>query len=305
MARQVSLRGKRFSVFDRPRSWRTTSTRSAASPRSRTVKLGSRPTRRAFRRMRRLAIAWNVPDHGKRTCFTASATMRCARRVISSAARREKVSSRMRSGAAPASSRCATRCASVFVLPVPAPARISSGPSPNVAASRCRVFNLSIPNYRRNTVYSSIGVSATFRDSMRTLAPEILKGIRRGIEKESLRVRADGSLSALPHPQALGAALTHPHITTDFSESQLELITGAHQSLDTCLEELTEVHKVVYRSIGGKAGDELMWAGSMPCNLPADDAIPIGRYGKSNVGRAKTVYRQGLSHRYGRRMQTI
>ncbi len=34
-------------------------------------------------------------------------------------------------------------------------------------------------------------------------------------------------------------------------------------------------------------------------------AIPIGRYGSSNVGRAKTVYRIGLAHRYGRRMQTI
>ena len=39
--------------------------------------------------------------------------------------------------------------------------------------------------------------------------------------------------------------------------------------------------------------------------LPADEAIPIGRYGTSNVGRAKTVYRMGLSYRYGRRMQTI
>ena len=140
---------------------------------------------------------------------------------------------------------------------------------------------------------------------MRTLAPEVLKGIRRGIEKESLRVRPDGSLSTLPHPPALGAALTHPHITTDFSESQLELITGAHEGVDACLEELTEVHKVVYRAIGSNAGDELLWAASMPCGLPGDDAIPIGRYGSSNVGRAKTVYRQGLSHRYGRRMQTI
>jgi glutamate--cysteine ligase len=43
----------------------------------------------------------------------------------------------------------------------------------------------------------------------------------------------------------------------------------------------------------------------MPCNLPGDEAIPIGRYGTSNVGRAKTVYRMGLSYRYGRRMQTI
>jgi glutamate--cysteine ligase len=136
---------------------------------------------------------------------------------------------------------------------------------------------------------------------MRSLAPEILKGIRRGIEKESLRVRADGALAMTPHPAALGSALTHPHITTDFSESQLELITAPHERVEACLEELTEVHKVVYRAMG----DELMWAGSMPCNLPADDAIPIGRYGSSNVGRAKNVYRMGLSHRYGRRMQTI
>src|SRR2546425_937522 len=43
----------------------------------------------------------------------------------------------------------------------------------------------------------------------------------------------------------------------------------------------------------------------MPCRLPADETIPIGRYGASNVGRAKSVYRMGLGHRYGRRMQTI
>ena len=136
---------------------------------------------------------------------------------------------------------------------------------------------------------------------MRIPAPEILKGLRRGIEKESLRVRADGQLSAQPHAAALGSALTHPHITTDFSESQLELITGVHERVEACLEELTEVHKVVYRAIH----DEVLWCASMPCNLPADDAIPIGRYGTSNVGRAKTVYRTGLSYRYGRRMQTI
>jgi len=140
---------------------------------------------------------------------------------------------------------------------------------------------------------------------MRTLAPDVLKGIRRGIEKESLRVRPDGALSSLPHPVALGSALTHPHITTDFSESQLELITGPHQGVDACLEELSEIHKVVYRAIGGNAGDEILWAASMPCGLPGDDAIPLGRYGTSNVGRAKTVYRMGLSHRYGRRMQAI
>src|SRR5258706_922448 len=133
------------------------------------------------------------------------------------------------------------------------------------------------------------------------LAPERLRGIRRGIEKESLGVRPDGTLAQTPHPPALGAALTHPHITTDFSESQLELITGAHTSVERCLDELTHIHQVVYKHIG----DEILWCASMPCNLPADHLIPIGRYGTSNVGRAKTVYRLGLAHRYGRRMQAI
>jgi glutamate--cysteine ligase len=104
-----------------------------------------------------------------------------------------------------------------------------------------------------------------------------------------------------PHAPALGSALTHPHITTDFSESQLELITGVHASAEACLEELERIHQFVYRNIDG----EILWSASMPCNLPADDAIPIGCYGSSNSGRLKTVYRNGLAWRYGRRMQTI
>lgn len=136
---------------------------------------------------------------------------------------------------------------------------------------------------------------------MQIPAPERLKGIKRGIEKESLRVKPDGALSQAPHHPGLGSPLTHPHITTDFSEAQLELITGTHHDVEHCLEELTQIHQVVYRHIG----DEVLWAASMPCNLPADNQIPIGRYGTSNVGRAKTVYRLGLAHRYGRRMQAI
>jgi glutamate--cysteine ligase len=139
------------------------------------------------------------------------------------------------------------------------------------------------------------------QDRLRALTRDTLRGMRRGIEKESLRTRADGTLARTPHPAALGSALAHPHITTDFSESQLELITGTHDTVEGCLEELTRIHQFVQRRIG----EELLWAGSMPCVLPAEHEIPIGRYGGSNVGRAKTVYRQGLSWRYGRRMQTI
>ncbi|OWQ83372.1 glutamate--cysteine ligase [Roseateles aquatilis] len=129
-----------------------------------------------------------------------------------------------------------------------------------------------------------------------------LAGMRRGVEKESLRAQPTGATLALtPHPTALGSALTHETVTTDFSESQLELITGVHASAEDCVRQLTEIHQAVHRSIG----DELMWASSMPCRLPADETIPIGRYGASNIGRAKSVYRMGLGHRYGRRMQTI
>lgn len=136
---------------------------------------------------------------------------------------------------------------------------------------------------------------------LHALPPEVLRNLRRGIEKESLRVSPDGMLAQTPHPAALGAPLTHAHITTDFSEAQLELITGVHPSAESCLRQLTEIHQIVYRNID----DEMLWCTSMPCSLPDDDEIPIGQYGSSNIGRAKTVYRYGLAHRYGRRMQTI
>src|SRR5687767_14921908 len=86
------------------------------------------------------------------------------------------------------------------------------------------------------------------------------EGMRRGIEKESLRARPDGVLATTPHSSALGSPLTHPNITTDFSESQLELITGACASVEALLEELTHIHQVVYRAIG----DEILWCASMP-----------------------------------------
>jgi len=133
------------------------------------------------------------------------------------------------------------------------------------------------------------------------ISTQSLLGIRRGIEKESLRCEPDGALVRTPHPAGLGSALTHPHITTDFSESQVELITGVHAGVQSCIDELRQVQKFTLQSLG----DELLWVSSMPCKLPADDAIPLGQYGSSNVGQAKTVYRSGLGYRYGRRMQTI
>lgn len=133
------------------------------------------------------------------------------------------------------------------------------------------------------------------------LAPERLLGIKRGVEKESLRALPDGGLAMTGHPKSLGSALTHPHITTDFSESQVELITGVHAGVQDCLDQLQQVQTFT----DSQLGDEMLWASSMPTCLPEDDAIPLGQYGSSNVGRTKTIYRMGLGYRYGRRMQTI
>ncbi len=129
----------------------------------------------------------------------------------------------------------------------------------------------------------------------------LLTNLQRGIEKESLRVTQEGELSPRQHPAALGSALTHPYITTDFSEAQVELITEPHASTVSCLEQLETVHRFVYQHLD----DELLWTTSMPCILGRDDEIPVGQYGTSNIATAKTVYRLGLGNRYGRLMQTI
>ncbi|HET7609921.1 MAG TPA: glutamate--cysteine ligase [Gammaproteobacteria bacterium] len=123
----------------------------------------------------------------------------------------------------------------------------------------------------------------------------------RGVEKESLRVTADGRLSQRPHPRALGATLTHPYITTDYSEALPELVTPPQRTQWETLQFLCDLHAFIARRLDG----ELLWPASMPCELPADDEIPIARYGPSNLGRMKTVYRRGLGYRYGRAMQAI
>jgi glutamate--cysteine ligase len=131
--------------------------------------------------------------------------------------------------------------------------------------------------------------------------PRILQGGRKGVEKESLRVLPQGSLAYSPHPALLGSALTNEHITTDYSEALIELVTPAFTQSWELLQYLLDLHQFVYRHLG----DELLWATSMPCNIQRDADIPLAQFGTSHVGRMKTVYRNGLGLRYGRMMQAI
>lgn len=129
----------------------------------------------------------------------------------------------------------------------------------------------------------------------------IFTGIKRGIEREALRTNKACQLSQTPHPRSLGAKLTHPQITTDYSENLLEFITPVATNVDTLLTMLDDIHAYVYANLG----DEYLWPTSMPCILGSDQDIPIADYGTSNSGQMKMHYRRGLGYRYGRHMQTI
>lgn len=129
-----------------------------------------------------------------------------------------------------------------------------------------------------------------------------LQGVRRGIEREMVRVTQSGALSHRPHPQSLGSALTHPYITTDFSEAQLELVTPAVTDRKETFKTLASLHHFVASRLNE---GETMWPASMPPTLPLDSDIAIANYGTSNAGKAKMRYREGLANRYGKRMQLI
>ena len=131
----------------------------------------------------------------------------------------------------------------------------------------------------------------------------LVAGMKRGIEKEGLRMQPDGHSAKSFHPAKLGSKLTHPFITTDYSENLLELITEPKSTIKDALDMLRKLHVLVHRSL---ENNELMWPLSMLCMLTDNDTdIPLADYGTSNIGKLKTLYRMGLDVRYGRKMQTI
>lgn len=142
---------------------------------------------------------------------------------------------------------------------------------------------------KRLTVMQQPHITATLRD------------IQHGIERETLRINPNGSLAKTSHPESLGAALTHHFITTDFSESLLEFITPPESDSAITLAQLHDIHKFVSANMP----EQMLWPMSMPCFIEDQEDIKLAYYGESNVGRMKTLYRQGLKNRYGSMMQAI
>ncbi len=120
-----------------------------------------------------------------------------------------------------------------------------------------------------------------------------------GIEKENVRVDKNGRMATTPHPGILGDKFKHPYITTDFSESQVEMITPPLDSVDKVHGFLETLHDVVTQNIG----DELLWPQSLPPLLPNEEDIPIAQFGDKGVSKEK--YREVLAKRYGRERQML
>ena len=130
-------------------------------------------------------------------------------------------------------------------------------------------------------------------------ANEILAGSF-GIEWESLRAKGDGQLSLTPHPAVFGDKLTNPYVTTDFSESQIEIITPAFPTIDEAFGTFSLLSDLVNAAL---PDDEYLWFQSIPCILPYWDQIPIAKY--SEEGEEFQKYREDLAKKYGVKKQMI
>lgn len=128
---------------------------------------------------------------------------------------------------------------------------------------------------------------------------EILSGSF-GIEWESLRAKGDGELSLTPHPEVFGDKLTNPLVTTDFSESQIEIITPTFDTIDEAFDTFSLISDIVNSSL---KEDEYLWFQSIPCILPYCDKIPIAKY--SEDGESSQKYREDLAKKYGVKKQMI
>ncbi|NOU58550.1 bifunctional glutamate--cysteine ligase GshA/glutathione synthetase GshB [Marinifilum sp. JC070] len=120
-----------------------------------------------------------------------------------------------------------------------------------------------------------------------------------GIEKENVRVDEMGRMASTPHPGILGDKYRHPFITTDFSESQVEMITPP-------LKSIAEVHgflETLNDVISENLGDELLWPQSLPPLLPDEEKIPIAKFGEEGIHKEK--YREELANRYGKERQML
>lgn len=132
-----------------------------------------------------------------------------------------------------------------------------------------------------------------------TVVRPLLGGFKIGLEKESQRVLKTGELTTTNHPTSFGSRKFHPYIQTDFSETQIELITQVFKSNKDVYKQLEALHEVTLRSMENK---ERLWPLSMPPALPEDDReIMIAKL----EDQGDVNYRRYLAKVYGKRKQMV
>ena len=127
---------------------------------------------------------------------------------------------------------------------------------------------------------------------------EILSG-NFGIERETLRLDENGYLASSDHPEEFGDKSHNPYITTDFSESQIEVITPAFSNI----EETYKFTRALYDIVAMEIGNEYLWPESMPCIIPDDDKIPVAKFAEHS--KESQEYRESLLRKYGGKKQLI
>ncbi|KAB2951535.1 bifunctional glutamate--cysteine ligase GshA/glutathione synthetase GshB [Heliorestis acidaminivorans] len=120
-----------------------------------------------------------------------------------------------------------------------------------------------------------------------------------GLEKENVRVDGQGKLALTPHPEEFGSKLYNPYIKTDFSESQIEMITPVCGTIEEAYSFLENLQDIVSLNIG----DEYLWPQSNPPILPEEEAIPIAVF--ESEGKSQSEYRHRLAEKYGRKKQML
>ncbi|WP_054743081.1 bifunctional glutamate--cysteine ligase GshA/glutathione synthetase GshB [Cellulosilyticum ruminicola] len=122
-----------------------------------------------------------------------------------------------------------------------------------------------------------------------------------GLERETLRTTNQGKLATTMHPAIFGSKLRNPYITTDFSESQIEVITPIFNSTSEAYHFVNALYDIVALNIE----EEYLWPQSMPCDIPEDEAIPIAEYEDCEPCKTARIYREKLFKKYGGKKQLI
>ncbi len=122
-----------------------------------------------------------------------------------------------------------------------------------------------------------------------------------GIEKENVRVDSSGHLAMTKHPDVFGDKLKNPYITTDFSESQVEMITPSMDTIEETYNFLESLHDIVSLELK----DEFLWPQSTPPSLPDEEDIPVSKFEETCEGNRAQKYRDYLSQKYGKQKQLL